>query len=206
MTEAATARGGTLDELRSHAARCTACELFRIATRTVFGEGPTDASVMLVGEQPGDHEDRTGHPFVGPAGRILDDALDRAEIDRAAVYVTNAVKHFRNEPRGKKRIHRKPGLAHVRACEPWLTAELTVVAPEVVIAMGATAVQALLAPEIKVTADRGRVVASRAGFPTLVTVHPSSILRTRDEDEREAQMDAFVTDLSKVHDLLGRRS
>jgi DNA polymerase len=206
MTDVATSRGGTLDELRSQAARCTACELFQIATRTVFGEGRTDASVMLVGEQPGDREDQTGHPFVGPAGRILDDALDRAEIDRAAVYVTNAVKHFRNEPRGKKRIHRKPGLTHVRACEPWLTAELTVVAPEVVVAMGATAVQALLAPEIKVTADRGRVVGSRAGFPTLVTVHPASILRTRDEGERETQMGAFVADLARVHDLLGRRS
>jgi uracil-DNA glycosylase family protein len=187
-----------LVEIRDQAAACTACELYRNATQTVFGEGPVAAAVMLVGEQPGDQEDRAGHPFVGPAGRVLDEALDRAEIDRAAVYVTNAVKHFRNEPRGKKRIHRKPGLTHIRACEPWLTSEIATVRPEIVVAMGATAVQALLPRDVKVTADRGRMLQGPQGTPTLVTVHPSSILRTRETDERAAQMNAFVADLRQV--------
>jgi uracil-DNA glycosylase family protein len=195
--------GASLEEVRSLAAGCTACELHLIATRTVFGEGPVDASVMLVGEQPGDEEDRTGHPFVGPAGRVLDDALERAGVDRAAVYITNAVKHFRNEPRGKKRIHRKPGLTHIRACEPWLASEIALVRPDLIVAMGATAVRALLAREVKVTADRGRVFERPDGSPTLVTVHPSSILRSRDDVDRAAQMDAFVGDLRRIHDAVG---
>ena len=195
--------GASLEEVRSLAAGCTACELHLIATRTVFGEGPVDASVMLVGEQPGDEEDRTGHPFVGPAGRVLDDALERAGVDRAAVYITNAVKHFRNEPRGKKRIHRKPGLTHIRACEPWLASEISLVRPDLIVAMGATAVRALLAREVKVTADRGRVFERPDGSPTLVTVHPSSILRSRDDVDRAAQMDAFGGDLRRIHDAVG---
>jgi len=195
--------GASLEEVRSLAAGCTACELHLFATRTVFGEGPVDASVMLVGEQPGDEEDRTGHPFVGPAGRVLDDALERAGVDRAAVYITNAVKHFRNEPRGKKRIHRKPGLTHIRACEPWLASEISLVRPDLIVAMGATAVRALLAREVKVTADRGRVFERPDGSPTLVTVHPSSILRSRDDVDRAAQMDAFVGDLRRIHDAVG---
>ena len=195
--------GASLEEVRSLAAGCTACELHLIATRTVFGEGPVDASVMLVGEQPGDEEDRTGHPFVVPAGRMLDDALERAGVDRAAVYITNAVKHFRNEPRGKKRIHRKPGLTHIRACEPWLASEIALVRPDLIVAMGATAVRALLAREVKVTADRGRVFERPDGSPTLVTVHPSSILRSRDDVDRAAQMDAFVGDLRRIHDAVG---
>jgi len=195
--------GASLEEVRSLAAGCTACELHLIATRTVFGEGPVDASVMLVGEQPGDEEDRTGHPFVGPAGRVLDDALERAGVDRAAVYITNAVKHFRNEPRGKKRIHRKPGLTHIRACEPWLASEIALVRPDLIVAMGATAVRALLAREVKVTADRGRVFERPDGSPTLVTVHPSSILRSRDNVDRAGQMDAFVADLRRIHDAVG---
>jgi uracil-DNA glycosylase family protein len=190
-----------ISRVRDEAATCTACELYRIATQTVFGEGPPDAKVMLVGEQPGDREDLSGHPFVGPAGQILDTALNQAHIDRDTVYVTNAVKHFRNEPRGKKRIHRKPALAHIRACEPWLTAEISIVQPEVIVAMGATAVQALLSPSIKVMADRGRVFETAGGSPTLVTIHPSSILRTRDRDDRATQMDAFVSDLAHVHEL-----
>jgi DNA polymerase len=149
---------------------------------------------MFVGEQPGDREDREGHPFVGPAGRILDRALDRASIDRGEIYVTNAVKHFHNEPRGKKRIHRKPNLSHVRACAPWLRAELAAVQPEIVAALGATAVQALLPRDVRVTADRGRIVPSELGPPVLVTVHPSSILRAADED-RATAMRAFVRDL-----------
>jgi DNA polymerase len=134
---------------------------------------------------------------------VLDDALERAGVDRAAVYITNAVKHFRNEPRGKKRIHRKPGLTHIRACEPWLASEIALVRPDLIVAMGATAVRALLAREVKVTADRGRVFERPDGSPTLVTVHPSSILRSRDDVDRAAQMDAFVGDLRRIHDAVG---
>ena len=196
------AAGNALEAVRAEAADCTMCELYRIATQTVFGEGPSAADVMLVGEQPGDKEDRAGRPFVGPAGRVLDEALERAEIDRGAVYVTNAVKHFRNEPRGKKRIHRKPALAHIRACEPWLTSEISLVQPRVIVALGATAVQALLPRDVRVTDARGTLFRDRTP-PTLVTVHPSSILRVRDADDREAQMDAFVSDLRAVHAALG---
>jgi len=188
-------REAALAELRRAAAGCTDCELYREGTQTVFGEGPAAARFMFVGEQPGDHEDREGHPFVGPAGRILDRALDRAAIDRREVYVTNAVKHSHNEPRGKKRIHRKPNLSHVRACEHWLRAELAAVQPEIVVALGATAVQALLPRHVRVTADRGRILPSELGPAVLVTVHPSSILRAADED-RATAMRAFVRDLA----------
>jgi len=188
-------RQTALAELRRAAAGCTDCELFREGTQTVFGEGPAAARFMFVGEQPGDREDREGHPFVGPAGRIFDRALDRAAIDRREVYVTNAVKHFHNEPRGKKRIHRKPNLSHVRACEHWLRAELAAVQPETVVALGATAVQALLPRDVRVTADRGRILPSELGPAVLVTVHPSSILRAADED-RATAMRAFVRDLA----------
>ena len=188
-------RQTTLAELRRAAAGCTDCELFREGTQTVFGEGPAAARFMFVGEQPGDREDREGHPFVGPAGRILDRALDRASIDRGEIYVTNAVKHFHNEPRGKKRIHRKPNLSHVRACAPWLRAELAAVQPEIVVALGATAVQALLPRDVRVTVDRGRILPSELGPAVLVTVHPSSILRAADED-RATAMRAFVRDLA----------
>jgi len=188
-------RQAALAELRRAAAGCTDCELYREGTQTVFGEGPAAARFMFVGEQPGDREDREGHPFVGPAGRILDRALDRAAIDRREVYVTNAVKHFHNEPRGKKRIHRKPNLSHVRACEHWLRAELAAVQPEIVVALGATAVQALLPRDVRVTADRGRILPSELGPAVLVTVHPSSILRAADED-RATAMRAFVRDLA----------
>jgi len=184
----------SLAELRRAAAGCTDCELYREGTQTVFGEGPAAARIMFVGEQPGDREDREGHPFVGPAGRIFDRALDRASIDRGEAYVTNAVKHFHNEPRGKKRIHRKPNLSHVHACAHWLRAEVAAVEPEIVVALGATAVQALLPRDVRVTADRGRILSSELGPPVLVTVHPSSILRAADED-RAAAMRAFVRDL-----------
>ncbi|HEV8089623.1 MAG TPA: UdgX family uracil-DNA binding protein [Actinomycetota bacterium] len=195
----------SLAELRRAAAGCTDCELYREGTQTVFGEGPAAARILFVGEQPGDREDREGHPFVGPAGRIFDHALERASIDRGEVYVTNAVKHFHNEPRGKKRIHRKPNLSHVRACEHWLRAELEVVQPEIVVALGATAVQALLPREVRVTVDRGHILASELGFPVLVTVHPSSILRTADE-ERAGAMRAFVRDLSILTRPVGATS
>jgi uracil-DNA glycosylase family protein len=194
-----------LERLRREAAGCTRCELYLQATKTVFGEGSVDSSVMLVGEQPGDREDRAGHPFVGPAGKVLDDALDRAEIDRATLYVTNAVKHFRNDPRGKKRIHRKPALAHVHACEAWLTGEIDAVRPEVIVALGATAVQALLPPYVRVTRDRGRLFPGPDDTPTLVTVHPSSILRSREPADRGEQVDALVRDLRVVHAALADR-
>jgi DNA polymerase len=192
-----------LEELRQEAARCRDCELYREGTRTVFGEGPPDAELILVGEQPGDREDRTGHPFVGPAGRILDQALERAAIDREAIYVTNAVKHFHNVPRGKKRIHRKPGLAHVRACNHWLRAEIATVRPALVVALGATAVQALLPRDVRVATHRGHVIRTDEGTPTLVTVHPSSILRVGATADRDAQLDALVADLAVVHRELG---
>jgi DNA polymerase len=192
----ATSPAATIGSLRAEAAVCKRCELYREATQTVFGEGPVRAELMLVGEQPGDREDRAGHPFVGPAGRILDDALARAAIDRADVYVTNAVKHFHNEPRGKRRIHKKPGLTHVRACAPWLSAEIAVVGPRLLVALGATAAHALLGPGVRVTSDRGHVFPNETGVPTLVTVHPSSILRVRSDLERAEQVAALVDDLT----------
>jgi uracil-DNA glycosylase len=185
-----------LAELREVARGCTACELYRVGTQTVFGEGPQDARVMLVGEQPGDREDIEGHPFVGPAGGLLDTALEQAGITRDDVYVTNAVKHFRwEEQRGKRRIHKKPALAHVRACAPWLQAELRVVQPEVVVLLGATAAQAVLGTRFKVTEHRGTFVESDLDALVTATVHPSSILRARDERERGEAFDGFVRDL-----------
>jgi len=183
----------TVATLRDAAADCRACELWREGTQTVFGEGPAGARIVAVGEQPGDTEDLEGHPFVGPAGRVFDDALGRAGIDRADVYVTNAVKHFHHEQRGKKRIHRKPDLGHIRACEPWLGAELAVVSPALAIAMGATAARALLGRPVRVLAERGQIAEPLEGPQVLITVHPSSILRAR--DDRGPQMDAFVRDL-----------
>ena len=183
--------------LREAARGCTSCELHRIGTQTVFGEGPADARIMLVGEQPGDREDIEGHPFVGPAGRLLDTALERASIDRNAVYVTNAVKHFRwEEQRGKRRIHKKPSLAHVRACAPWLRAEMRLLRPDVVVLLGATAAQAVLGPRFKVTEHRGEFVGSDFDALVTATVHPSSILRSRDERERRDALDGLVRDLA----------
>jgi DNA polymerase len=194
----------TLPKLRDAAAGCTACELHLLGTQTVFGEGPARARVMLVGEQPGDREDLEGHPFVGPAGQLLDRALQEAGIQRDDAYVTNAVKHFRWEgTRGKRRIHRKPAMAHIVACRPWLDAELAVVTPEVVVALGATAAQAVIAKSFKVTEHRGEFV-DVEGIDALVTatVHPSSILRAPDDETRSLEMKAFVRDLSNVHRAL----
>ena len=194
-----------LPELREAARGCTACELYRVGTQTVFGEGPADARIMLVGEQPGDREDVEGHPFVGPAGGLLDTALERAGIDRNDVYVTNAVKHFRwEEQRGKRRIHKKPALAHVRACAPWLQAEIEVVRPEVVVLLGATAGQAVLGTRFKVTEHRGEFVDSDLEALVTATVHPSSILRSRDERERREALDGFVRDLAFASSGLGK--
>jgi DNA polymerase len=183
--------------LRAEAADCTRCDLYRDATQTVFGEGPVHARLVLIGEQPGDHEDRDGHPFVGPAGHLLDRALGAAGIDRTAVYLTNVVKHFKwKRGTGKVRLHQKPNREEVRACAPWWEAELAAIAPELVVLLGATAAQAVLGPQVRVTRDRGRVLAhSDRAYDTLVTVHPSAVLRTRPPD-RDVAFDALVHDLA----------
>ena len=187
----------TLQNLRQAAADCRACDLWKKGTQTVFGEGSSHASVMFVGEQPGDKEDLAGHPFVGPAGRILDEALEAAGIDRDEVYVTNTVKHFSWVPdeRGKRRIHKKPRYSEIKACRPWLDAELSVTRPEVVICLGATAAQALLGKEFSVTRQRGQFVASPLAPFVMATVHPSSILRAPDDASRREQKQAFIADL-----------
>jgi DNA polymerase len=186
-----------LEELRSVAAGCTGCDLYRLGTQTVFGEGARSAEVMLVGEQPGDQEDRQGRPFVGPAGRLLDEALEAAGIDRRRAYVTNIVKHFKWEARGKRRIHKKPNLGEIRACTPWLEAEIDVVRPRALVCLGATAAQGLLGRDFKVSRRRGELVASELAPIVMATVHPSSILRGPEEERREA-LEAFVADLSAV--------
>ena len=188
--------------LREAAAGCRGCTLYRNATQTVFGDGPRSAEVVMVGEVPGDREDIAGKPFVGPAGRLLDEALEEAGIDRRAVYLTNAVKHFKFERRGKRRIHKKPAAEEIRACRPWLDAELAVVKPDVLVALGATAAQALLGRGFRVTRDRGVPVDSDLAPNVLATVHPSSILRARDEAERREAYDAFVADLEVVARLI----
>lgn len=185
----------TIERLREAAAECKGCDLWRNATQTVFGEGSEHARLMLVGEQPGDREDIEGKPFVGPAGRVLDAALERASIPRANVYVTNVVKHFRWVRRGKRRLHEKPSSQQVRACRPWLEAEVKVVRPRLIVLLGATAAQAVLGPSFRVTQQRGKVVETSLGAPGLATVHPSSILRAPDDESRQEAMDAFVKDL-----------
>jgi DNA polymerase len=192
----------TLPRLREAAAGCRACHLWRRGTQTVFGEGLQRAELMLVGEQPGDQEDRAGRPFVGPAGRLLDRALEEAGIDREAVYVTNVVKHFKWEARGKRRIHAKPSWSEMTACKPWLDAELAVVQPRVLVCLGATAAQALLGRGFRVSRQRGELVESPLAPLVTATVHPSSILRARGEESRRAELAAFVADLRKVAGLL----
>lgn len=188
----------TLSSVRAVAAGCKACPLYKRATQTVFGEGPGRARIMLVGEQPGDAEDVEGHPFVGPAGRVLDRALAQAGIDRRSVYLTNVVKHFKWEPRGKRRIHAKPNAAEVGACRPWLETEIALVKPRVLVCLGATAAQALLGRAFKVSRQRGQIVESPLAPIVTATVHPSSILRAPDEDTRRIEMRRFVADLKKV--------
>jgi len=195
----------SLEKLREAAARCTACPLYRNATQTVFGEGRSTADVVFVGEQPGDAEDRAGHPFVGPAGKLLDRALADAGIDRSEVYVTNAVKHFKWEPRGKRRLHKKPSSRDIAACRPWLQAELAALQPRVLVALGATATGALLGPKVKVLRDRGKVMKSEFCEQTIVTVHPSSLLRATDEAAREAAYELFLKDLRKIAALIQHR-
>jgi uracil-DNA glycosylase len=186
----------------SEAARdCRGCELWSRATQTVFGEGPRSAKVLLVGEQPGDKEDVAGHPFVGPAGRVLDDALAEAGIDRTRVYLTNAVKHFKWRASGKRRLHERPNSAEIAACRVWLELELRLVKPDIVVALGATAAQALLGRAFRVTKERGRVVSSPLASRVVATVHPSSILRAPDDQARHREMRAFVKDLRVVAKL-----
>jgi uracil-DNA glycosylase len=192
----------TLQRLRSAVTECRACELWAGATQAVFGEGAARAEAMLVGEQPGDREDIEGAPFVGPAGGVLDRALEEAGIDRGRVYVTNVVKHFHYRARGKRRIHQRPEAAHIAACRPWLDAELAAVRPRVLICMGATAAQALVGRHVRVTKDRGRPLDSPLADYVTVTVHPSSILRAPDDAARREAYAAFVEDLRGVAGML----
>jgi uracil-DNA glycosylase len=183
---------------------CRGCDLWARATQTVFGEGPRTAAILLVGEQPGDKEDLAGHPFVGPAGRVLDEALEEAGIDRKRVFVTNAVKHFKWRASGKRRLHERPNSAEVAACRFWLELELRLVKPDVVVALGATAAQGLLGRAFRVTKERGKVVSSPLAPQVVATVHPSSILRAPDDASRAAERRAFVRDLRAVAKLMAR--
>ena len=196
----------TLAALREAARGCTACPLWKCGTQTVFGEGLKRARLLLVGEQPGDREDIAGRPFVGPAGRLLDEALAEAGIERSDAYVTNAVKHFKWEPRGKRRIHQRPNAAEIAACRPWVEAELAVVRPEVLVCLGATAAQALLGRGVRVTRDRGRPLDSELAPVALATVHPSSILRAPDDESRRRERAAFVDDLEVAAAALRARA
>jgi uracil-DNA glycosylase family protein len=192
----------SLPALREAAAGCRGCGLWQIGTQTVFGEGPQGAAAMFVGEQPGDQEDKAGKPFVGPAGRLFDEALEAAGIDRSTTYVTNAVKHFKWQARGRRRIHQKPSWAEMTACRPWLEAELAVVKPRVLVLLGATAAQSLLGRDFRVTKHRGELLESDLAEFVTATVHPSSILRG-EPDERAAAFAAFVDDLRVVGSALG---
>jgi DNA polymerase len=193
----------TLPALREAAATCRACDLWRRGTQTVFGEGPRSADVMFVGEQPGNDEDLAGRPFVGPAGQLFDRALGEAGIDRARTYVTNVVKHFKWEPRGKRRIHAKPNALEIKACYPWLEAEIAVVKPRMLVCLGATAAQALLGRSFRVSTQRGQLVPSPLAPMVTATVHPSSILRAPDDQARRQETDRFIADLRKVAQALG---
>jgi DNA polymerase len=196
----------TLADAADAARRCRACDLWERATQTVFGEGPTSARVVLVGEQPGDKEDRIGEPFVGPAGQLLDRALEAAGIDRRLVYVTNVVKHFSWEARGRWRIHKKPKPHQIRACRPWLEAELAAIRPKVLVCLGATAAQALLGRTFRVTQQRGEFVPSDLAPLVLATVHPSSLLRAPDDETRHAEIARFIADLKIVAQALRESS
>ncbi len=194
----------TLPALKEAAADCKACDLWKLGTQTVFGEGRRRAPVMFVGEQPGNEEDLTGKPFVGPAGRLLDQALEEAGIDRLQTYVTNVVKHFKWEPRGKRRIHKKPNAVEIAACRPWLEAEIAVVKPKVIVALGATAAQALLGPQFRVTKQRGEFIESTLAPYMMATVHPSSILRAPDDETRRLEYRRFVDDLKKLARVINK--
>jgi uracil-DNA glycosylase len=197
----------TLPALRRAAAGCRGCHLWKVGTQTVFGEGKRTATVMFVGEQPGDQEDRAGHPFVGPSGRLLDGALERAGLDRSEAYVTNAVKHFKwvPDPNGKRRIHKTPNASEVRACHPWLDEEIAVVQPRVIVALGATAAKAVFGPQTRVTTQRGRTLRTPLAEAGFATVHPSAVLRAPGDLRAEAEK-AFVDDLKKVARYLARHT
>ncbi len=195
----------SLPALRAAAAGCKACDLWERGTQTVFGEGGSKARVILVGEQPGNEEDLSGKPFVGPAGRLLDKALEEAGIDRSQAYVTNVVKHFKWEPRGKRRIHAKPNAVEIQACRPWLGAEIAVLKPRVIVCLGATAAQALFGRQFRVTQHRGEFVESELAPHVMATVHPSAILRAPDEETRHAETRRFIEDLKKVAAVIHRR-
>jgi len=192
----------SLEELKAAAKKCQACDLWKHATQTVFGEGLPNAKIILIGEQPGNHEDLEGKPFVGPAGQLLDEALAEAGIDRKKVYVTNAVKHFKWEPRGKRRIHKKPGAGEIAACRPWLDAEIAALHPKIIVCLGATAAQALLGSDFRVTQHRGEFLKSQLAPIVMATVHPSSILRAPDEQTRHTEMKRFIADLKKIGQAL----
>ncbi|WP_349962506.1 UdgX family uracil-DNA binding protein [Rhizobium sp. ZPR3] len=191
-----------LGELRENAQSCKRCELYRNATHLVFGEGPDTADIVLVGEQPGDKEDHAARPFVGPAGQLLDRCLEEAGVDRERCYVTNAVKHFKYQMRGKKRLHARPNAGEVQRCAWWLGAELELLKPKLVVALGATAVSSLLGSKVRVLRDRGRILHPSTKFDVLVTIHPSALLRMREVDEREKNRLAFVQDLKKIRRFL----
>jgi uracil-DNA glycosylase len=188
----------SLPKLKAAAAECKACDLWRTGTQTVFGEGKSSSMVMFIGEQPGDKEDLAGRPFVGPAGALLDRALEEAGIDRKQVYVTNVVKHFKWEPRGKRRIHKKPNAVEVQACRPWLDAEIRVVKPRAIICLGSTAAQAVIGPKFKVSLQRGQFVQSDLAELVTATVHPSSILRAPTDEARHLETRRFIDDLKKI--------
>lgn len=181
--------------LAEEARGCTRCDLYKNATQTVFGEGPADAHMMLVGEQPGDQEDLTGRPFVGPAGKVLDAALEAAGIERSGVYITNAVKHFKNEPRGKRRIHKKPDTSEIDICRFWLDNEIEIVRPRIVVALGATAARGLMRKSLTINANRGRIITLPSGLPGLITVHPSYLLRIEEERDKRREFGLLVKDL-----------
>ncbi|MBV9286460.1 MAG: UdgX family uracil-DNA binding protein [Hyphomicrobiales bacterium] len=193
-----------IDALRQEAAGCRACPLWKNATQTVFGEGPADADIVFVGEQPGDREDRAGHPFVGPAGSLLDKALAEAGVDRTRAYVTNAVKHFKFEPRGKLRLHKKPNASEVKACKRWLFSEIDVLQPRLVVALGATAAQSLAGRPVPIIANRGETLSLANGLIVFVTVHPSSLLRVPDKADKETAYAEFVKDLRAVGALAAK--
>jgi uracil-DNA glycosylase family protein len=188
----------TLEALRDAARSCQGCELYKNATQTVFGEGPRKANVVFVGEQPGDQEDRQGHPFVGPAGRLLDRALAEAQIPREQAYVTNAVKHFKWIWRGKRRLHQKPAIRQVAACKPWLEAELETLRPKIVVCMGATAAQAVLGRAVPITKERGKFINSESGLPAFITIHPSAIYRHPSKEEQEKEYRRLVAEMKTV--------
>ena len=194
----------TLPVLRRAIQQCRGCDLYRHATQAVFGEGKRSANILLIGEQPGNEEDRQGRPFVGPAGRILDRALQDAGIDRSSTYVTNVVKHFKFEERGKRRIHKKPSSLEIKACRPWLEAEVALIRPDVIVCLGATAAQALFGSAYRLTKERGKFVENPWALHATSTIHPSAILRAPDEEQRHAEYQRFVADLIKVRSVLAR--